>query len=122
MTGCNYGAEMPVLNAGQFAGSGVGHCLRNATQSVAFRGAPKRHTQCAIINCRQSVVYAGDWRSNLILHAPLLGKRPHLTASLPNFALSAPIVSIRRLCSSYNAACCLYLVGEQNWSFSENGD
>jgi hypothetical protein len=80
MTGCNYGAEMPVLNAGQFAGSGVGHCLRNATQSVAFRGAPKRRTQCAIINCRQSVVYAGDWRSNLILHAPLLGIRAATTS------------------------------------------
>jgi hypothetical protein len=32
--------------------------------------------QYAVINCRQSVVYAGDRRSNLLRHAPLEGKMP----------------------------------------------
>ena len=44
MTRCNYGTAITVLNAGQFDGSGVGHCLRNATQCVACVRVAKRPT------------------------------------------------------------------------------
>jgi len=45
--------------------------VRNRTKGAPF---PYSVSHCAIINCRQSVVYAGDRRSNLVRHAPLEGK------------------------------------------------
>ena len=56
--------------------------------------------QCAVINCRQSVVYAGDRRSNLVRQAPLFGNKPQRTVSFPNLILSASTTPISRLCSS----------------------
>jgi hypothetical protein len=47
--------------------------------------------QYAVINCSQSVVYAGDRRSNLVRHVPLEGKRPQCTESLPTAKTAKPI-------------------------------
>jgi hypothetical protein len=53
---------------------------RRGMALVCFSPAPRCRKNTAllfdqdtVINCRQSVVYAGDRRSNLVFHAPLRG-------------------------------------------------